>query len=148
MARKARKATKRKESEPLGTIWRVPDVAWETVSVLIAKYDPPKPTGRKRADARAALDGVLYRMRTGCQWNALPKEFGDDSSVHRALQRWVACGLFEHLWALLLLECEELGGVDWRWQAADGVMGKARHGGIKSGRTRRTAARTAPSAAC
>ncbi len=28
--------------------------------------------------------------------------------------------------ALLLLECEELGGVDWQWQAADGCLGKAR----------------------
>ena len=27
-------------------------------------------------------------------------------------------------------ECEELGGVDWEWQAADGAMGKARLGGI------------------
>ena len=25
--------------------------------------------------------------------------------------------------------CEELGGVDWEWQAADGAMGKARLGG-------------------
>jgi hypothetical protein len=26
-------------------------------------------------------------------------------------------------------ECEELGGVDFEWQAADGAMGKARFGG-------------------
>ena len=25
--------------------------------------------------------------------------------------------------------CEELDGVDWEWQAADGAMGKARFGG-------------------
>ena len=141
-------ARRKKAVEPLDTIWRVPDGVWERVAVLIGKYDPPKATGRKRSDERAALDGVIYRMRTGCQWGALPREFGDDSSVHRAMQRWVACGLFEHLWALLLLECDELGGVDWRWQSADGAMGKARHGGTPSGRTRRTAARTAPSGAC
>ena len=25
--------------------------------------------------------------------------------------------------------CEELDGVDWEWQSADGAMGKARFGG-------------------
>jgi putative transposase len=86
-------------------------------------------------DARKALDAIIFRMRTGCQWNRLPKEFGDDSSVHRTLQRWEEAGLFEELWAILLLECEELGGVDWRWQAIDGQLGKA-PGVPKKGQTR------------
>ena len=135
-------------AEPLATIWHVPDAVWAKVEMLIDKYDPAKWTGRPRADPRKALDGILHRGRTGCQWNALPKVFGDDSSVHRAMQRWVRCRLFENLWALLLLECDELGGVDWKWQSADGVMGKARHGGIKSDRTQPTGRRTAASAAC
>ena len=141
-------ASKRKERDALPTIWRVPDDVWDKVALLIDKYDPPKATGRPRSNERHALDGVIYRMRTGCQWNVLPAEFGDDSSVHRAMQRWVQCGLFEHLWALLLLECEELGGVDWRWQSADGAMGKARHGGIMSDRTQPTAGNAARNAAC
>jgi len=141
-------AKQRKKSEPLPTIWRVPDEVWDRVALLIAKYDPPARTGRPRADARAALDGIIYRARSGVQWNHLPACFGDDSSVHRALQRWVRCGLLEHLWALLLLECEELGGVDWTWQAADGVMGKARHGGTASGRIPRIVRKTARNAAC
>jgi putative transposase len=141
-------ANKCKECVALPTIWRVPDEVWDKVTLLVDKYDPPSKTGRPRSDERHALDGVIYRMRSGCQWNALPAEFGDDSSVHRAMQRWVRCGLFEHLWALLLLECEELGGVDWRWQSADGAMGKARHGGIKSDRTQPIAGKTARNAAC
>ena len=139
---------RRRKTEALPTIWRVPDAVWAKVEVLIDKFDPPKRTGRRRADPRKALDGILYRGRTGCQWNALPKEFGDDSSVHRAMQRWVRCRLFENLWALLLSECEELGGVDWQWQSADCVLGKARHGGIRSDRTRPTGRSRARSAAC
>ena len=68
-------------------------------------------------------------MRSGCQWNQLPERFGDDSTVHRWLQRWVEDGVLEQLWSVLLSECEELGAVDWRWQAADGCMG--RFGGEK-----------------
>jgi hypothetical protein len=44
----------------------------------------------------------------------------------------VRLGLFERLWATLVTACEELGGVDWEWQAADGMMGKARLGGTSS----------------
>ena len=52
-------------------------------------------------------------MRTGCQWNHLPKMFGDDSSIHRRFQRWVEDDIFVQLWAILLDECDELGGVCW-----------------------------------
>lgn len=141
-------ARKRTAAEPLATIWRVPDEVWDRVRLLIDQYDPSKLTGRRRADERLALDGVVYRMRSGVQWNQLPKVFGDDSSVHRAYQRWVKCGLFTRLWALLLCECDELGGVDFTWQAADGTMGKARHGGIGSDPTRPTVRKAARNAAC
>ena len=130
-------ARKRKEGKPLPTIWRVPDRLWERIKPVLDEYDPPRRTGRKRIDARAALDAILYRMRSGCQWNHLPKEFPDDSSVHRTWQRWIALGILDRIWGVLVDECEELGGVDWQWQAADAAMGKARFGGIKSGRTRR-----------
>ena len=116
---------KRKEHKPLPTIWHVPDALWSRIEPLIREKDPPKPTGRSRIDPRAALDGIIFRMRTGCQWNRLPKEFGDDSSIHRTFQRWERVGLFDELWVTLLQECEELGGVDWHWQAADARLGKA-----------------------
>jgi putative transposase len=99
---------------------------------ILAEQDPPKRTGRKRIEARAALDAILFRLRSGCQWNQLPKDFPDDSSVHRTFQRWIRLGLIERLWATLIAACDELGGVDWQWQAADAALGKARLGGIKS----------------
>jgi len=134
---------KKREVKPLPTIWRVPDELWATFQAVLDELDPPAPTGRKRIDPRAALDGIIYQLRTGCQWNALPKEFGDDSSVHRTFQRWIERGVFERTWALLIASCEELGGVDWQWQAADAAMGKARFGGGTSGRTPRIGRKTA-----
>jgi hypothetical protein len=50
----------------------------------------------------------------------------------------VRLGVFERIWSTLLASCEELGGVDWEWQAADAMMGKARLGGISSAATPRT----------
>jgi len=123
----------RKEPKELPTIWRVPDDLWEQIVPVLAAHDPPKATGRKRIDQRAALDAIIFRLRSGCQWNQLPSDFPDDSSVHRTFQRWVERGIFDRIWALVITTCDELGGVDWEWQAADAAMGKARMGGIRSG---------------
>jgi hypothetical protein len=59
--------------------------------------------------------------------------------VHRTFQRWVERGIFERIGADLVTAGEELGGLDWRWQAADAALGKARFGGISSAPTRPTA---------
>lgn len=141
-------ARKKKATEVLPTIWRVDDVLWADVELVLAELDPPARFGPERIDQRKALDGVIYRMRSGVQWNQLPREFGDDASVHRTFQRWVQRGVVRRLWALLVDACEELGGVDWQWQSFDCAMGKARHGGIKSDRTQPTGRRTARNAAC
>ena len=100
---------------------------------LILELDPPKETGRPRANPRNVVDAIIFRIRTGCQWNHIPRVYGDDSTIHRTFQHWVEIGLFPRLWALLIEECEEFGLVDWEWQAADGTMGKARLGGDEVG---------------
>ena len=117
------------KQETLDTIWEVPDELWERVEAIILEEDPPKARGRKRADARQMLNGIIFRLRSGCQWNRLPRELGDDSTIHRTFQRWVERGVLGGMWGALVEGCEELGGVDWECQAADGAMGKARFGG-------------------
>ena len=62
----------------------------------------------------------------------LPAEYGP-STVHDWFQRWAEGGVLEKIWAVLVEACEELGGVEWEWQAADGMLGKARFGGEKGG---------------
>jgi len=117
------------ESQTLDTIWEVSDHLWEQLRPAMLEMDPPKITGRKRVDPRQMLNGIIFRMRSGCQWNHLPKELGDDSTIHRTFQRWVELGVLQRIWALLVEGCEELGGVNWEWQSADCAMGKARLGG-------------------
>jgi putative transposase len=133
--------------EPLPTIWQVSDRLWQRIETVLNELDPPARTGRKRIPLRPALNGIIYEMRTGCQWNALPRVFGDDSSVHRTFQRWIRKGILDRIWASLVAECQELGGVHWRWQVVDGALGKARFGGAKSAPTPRIAAKRASNAA-
>jgi putative transposase len=139
-------AERKRAVEPLPTIWRVNDELWEIIQSILEELDPPAATGRPRTGQREALDGIIYVMRTGGQWNQLPRKFGDDSSVHRTMQRWIARGVFQRIWAILIENCDELGGVNWEWQSADGAMGKARFGGISSAPTPRIAASQARNA--
>jgi putative transposase len=140
-------ARRKKKVKPLPTIWEVGDELWNIIQPILDELDPPAKTGRPRTGQRAALNGIIYQMRSGCQWNQLPAKFGDDSSVHRTMQRWIGKGVLERLWAVRVENCEELGGVDWQWQSADGAMGKARFGGTRSGPIPRIAANPARNAA-
>ncbi|MCI9444921.1 MAG: transposase [Oscillospiraceae bacterium] len=45
--------------------------------------------------AGKALEGVFYVLRTGCQWKALPREYGSGSTVRRTFPKWLAAGFFE-----------------------------------------------------
>lgn len=119
----------------LPTLWRTPDELWQKIKPILDQYDPPRRMGRKRIDQRAALDAIIFRLRSGCQWNQLPKQYPDDSSVHRTLQRWVRLGIFDRIWACLIRDCQRLDGVNWQWQSADAAMGKARLGGTWSAPT-------------
>jgi putative transposase len=113
----------------MATIWTVSDELWGVIAPILAELDPPQATGRPRVDAQRTLEAIIFRLRSGCQWNQLPERFPDDSSVHRTFQRWVRLGVFARIWSTLVASCAELGGVDWEWQAVDGAMGKARLGG-------------------
>jgi putative transposase len=121
-------------TKPVPTIWEIPDDVWPMIQTILDEQYPAKPKGHRRVDLRRVLNGILFRLRTGCQWNQLPKQFGDDSTVHRHFQHWCQEGLFERIWAVLIEACQELGGVDWQWQAADTMLGKARMGGDLVGR--------------
>jgi putative transposase len=122
-----------KEKKPLPTIWEVPDELWVRMEPLILAIDPVQEMGRPLVDPRNVVDALIFRIRTGCQWNHIPRVYADDATIHRTFQRWVEAGLFTQIWGLLVEECEDLGLVDWEWQAADGTMGKARLGGDQIG---------------
>lgn len=119
---------KRKQSRS----WRVSDALWERVEPLLPKYRKGEQGGRPRADSRRLLDGILYVLRTGCQWKEAPREFGAPSTLHKYFQEWTRKGVFFRLWKEALREYDELEGIDWGWQSLDGAMTKAPLGGEKN----------------
>ena len=73
--------------------WEISDAFWAIVEPLIPQkkrdckrvYKRKPGGGRKPADSRSIFAAIVYILRTGMMWNALPKEkFGVCSStVHR-----------------------------------------------------------------
>ena len=76
---------------------------------------------------------IVYVLRTGMQWNALPRERGASTTVYTRFRLWETQGLFMRLWQNGLQAYDELVGLDWEWQSLDGVMTKAPLGGGATG---------------
>jgi transposase len=77
--------------------WRIPDELWQRIESLLPKRRRSRKGGRPPLPYRQVLDGIFYVLRTGCQWKAVPPEFGSGSSLHRYFQRLVKRGIFKKL---------------------------------------------------
>ena|SRR5438874_692494 len=102
--------------------WEVSEEVWEKVKPLIPAAPSHAKGGRPRMEDRKAFEAIVYVLRTGIQWNALPRELGASSTVHDRFQEWEAKGFFQALWQAGLQEYDEVAGIEWEWQSVDGVM--------------------------
>lgn len=110
----------------------VPEAFWQRIEPLLPEYPVSREGGRPRLPMRKVVAGILYVLRTGCQWKAMPREFGSGSAIHDYFQEWTACGVFAELWREALEEYDELVGIEWQWQSLDGAMTKSPLGGEKN----------------
>jgi transposase len=113
--------------------WTMSDALWSKIERLVParkrprgrKYQRKPGAGRKPMPARQVFSAIVYVLRTGCQWKALPKEYGSASAVHAHFQRWQREGFFLKIWKAGLAEYDDMEGIAWRWQSVDGATGKA-----------------------
>ena len=114
--------------------WTVSNELWNRVESLIPRRKRVKKrkflrrpgAGRKPMEPRKVFAGIVFVLRTGCQWKALPQEeFGSASSIHQYFLEWKRQGVFVRLWRKGLAEFDEMEGIAWSWQSIDGAMVKA-----------------------
>ncbi len=74
--------------------------------------------------ARQVFSTIVYVLRTGIPWKALPREFGSASAVHQYFQNWHKAGFFLKLWQAGLAEYDGMQGIGWEWQSIDGALEK------------------------
>ena len=103
-----------------GTIakaWEVTDEFWSRVEPLIPvrqriadqTYARKTGGGRKPKDPRLVFEGIVFVLRTGCQWKALPAErYGSASVIHARFLEWEKAGVLKHFGGLDLLSTTNL----------------------------------------
>ena len=111
------------------TIIKVPDKLWDEIRLLLPKEKSSDTVGRPVIPFRKVLDGILYVLRTGCQWKMLPQEYGSGSTIHRRFQQWNELDIFKKIWIRLLKIYDNLIGINWTWQSVDSISIKSPLGG-------------------
>lgn len=115
--------------------WRISDSLWERIKLLLPP-PPSHPLGchRPAIEPRKAMDAIFFVLRTGAQWKSLSAcGFIPGSTAHDWFQRWLRAGVFHELWKMVLMEYDDVIGIDWSWLSMDGSMVKAPLGGEGTG---------------
>jgi len=79
----------------------------------------PRPRGIKRVDDRRVLNGILWRLRTGRSWAAIPEHYGPPTTCQARFVRWRDTGV----WSRIVHAVSEIhsGGVELIDAATAGV---------------------------
>src|ERR1700744_1141779 len=85
------------------------DVADEEWALVVPLLPPAKRGGNKReVDIREVLNGLLYILSSGCQWQAMPKDLPPKSTVHGYFVRWRDDRTLDRIHHELYVKCREL----------------------------------------
>ena len=110
------------------------DELWEIIRPLLP---PAKPRrfrypGRKPLDDRKALTGILFVLKTGIPWEALPRQMGCGCGMTcwRRLHAWQEQGVCFKLHQVLRERLDDASKIDWRRAAADSSFSRA-FGGVQ-----------------
>ncbi len=110
-------------------ITKIPDELRDDIVAVLPKEKPENTVGRPIVPFRKVMDGIMYILRTGCQWKMLPREYGSGSTCHRRFQEWVRLDVFKKLWIRLLELYDDKKGIKWNWQSIDSISVKSPLGG-------------------
>ena len=114
---------------------RLTDAQWAVVEALL-----PRPAmradrrGRPRQDDRKILDGIFWILRTGAQWEELPRRFPPKSTCHDRFQEWNRSGVLAEVLRALAEDLKERGGLDLSECFIDAMFAPAKKGGRVSAR--------------
>jgi transposase len=121
------------------------DELWKRIEPLLPRRPARPKGGRPPVSDRAALTGILFVLRTGCQWEYLPQELGCGCGMTcwRRLRDWHQAGVWEKIWRVLLDELGVADEIDWSKVIFDSCSVRALFGGRTPARIPRIAAKMA-----
>jgi transposase len=92
-------------------------------------YGGPKPVPN-----RPVVEGILWVLRNGGRWKALPRGYPSPSTCWRRLCDWEEAGVWLDVWRAFLDTLEEQGRLRWDECFADGSFAPAKKGAPGSAR--------------
>jgi transposase len=124
------------------------DELWQRIEPLLPPKRPKPKGGRPPVPDRAALIGILFVLRTGTQWEYLPREMGCGCGMTcwRRLHAWHEAGVWQRIWQMLLDELGVADVIDWSRALIDSSSVRAVFGGSAPARTPRIAGKRAANA--
>lgn len=122
----------------------IPNELWACIERWIPKRRRSAAGGRMPVPDRVVMSGILYRLRTGCQWDAIPSEFGSGSTCYRRFVEWTEAGVFRMAYVEALLFYDDERGIAWEWASLDSASVKAPKGGSTRAPIRPIAESSAP----
>jgi transposase len=99
------------------------DHEWERIAPLL-----PSSNGRRGGqyrDHRQVVNGILWILRTGAQWEDLPPRYGPKSTCHDRLHRWEQDGVWQQVLSALQQEADQTGDLHWELVSVDGTSVRA-----------------------
>jgi transposase len=84
--------------------------------------------GRPMTDHRRAVEGAIYRYRTGIAWRDLPAEFGPWQTVWKRHHRFSLDGTWDQVLARLQSCAQAAGQIDWRVSVDSTIARVHQHG--------------------
>jgi transposase len=112
----------------------VSDELWKEVEPLLPPHPAHPEGGRPPASDRAALEGILFVLRSGIPWEMLPSVFGVcGMTCWRRLRDWQAAGVWERLHSHFLEQLQGADKLDWSRASVDSTSVRATKGGKQVG---------------
>lgn len=111
--------------------WEVSDELWALIEPLLPRHERRfRYPGRRRIDDRKTVQGILFVLYTGIQWELLPQElgFGSGSTCWRRLAEWQHAGVWEELQEVLLAKLRGAGQLDFSRATVDSSQIQAKRG--------------------
>lgn len=126
----------------------IKDDLWALVEPLLPLHPRRLKGGRPRLSDRAALNGIVFVLRTGIGWEHLPQQlnYGSGMTCWRRLRDWQAGGVWDRLHRVLLAHLRSFDQIDLSRVSVDAASVAAPRGAIKPVRIPRTGAKPAANA--
>jgi len=88
----------------------ISDEVWGLLEPMLPAV---KTAGRPWTNHRSAVEGAVWKYRTGAPWRDVPERFGKWNSIYKRFNRWAEDGTWEKLLGEVHKLADANGDVDW-----------------------------------